>query len=99
MRGSSEAPRRAIVRPRLGFAGVGWIGLDRLRRIAAAGDAEVACIVDPAMEAARRAAEEARRAAAEAHRADSSGASARRESAPVRIADRFEALLDEELDG
>jgi len=78
-----ESDAIAVSRPRLGFAGVGWIGLDRLRRIAAAGDAEIACIVDPAVEAARRAAEAAQCATC----------------APVRIGDRFEALLDSELDG
>jgi predicted dehydrogenase len=36
-------------RPRLGFLGVGWIGRSRLDAIAAAGDAEVAAIADPAV--------------------------------------------------
>jgi predicted dehydrogenase len=36
------------VRPRLGFAGVGWIGRHRLEAIAASGVAEVAAVADPA---------------------------------------------------
>ncbi|HEX5800348.1 MAG TPA: Gfo/Idh/MocA family oxidoreductase, partial [Gaiellaceae bacterium] len=35
-------------RPRLGFAGVGWIGRHRLGAIAASGAAEVAAVADPA---------------------------------------------------
>ena len=35
-------------RPRLGFAGVGWIGRHRLAAIAASGAAEVAAVADPA---------------------------------------------------
>ena len=34
-------------RPRLGFAGVGWIGRNRLEAIAAGGAAEIAAIADP----------------------------------------------------
>jgi predicted dehydrogenase len=34
-------------RPRLGFLGVGWIGRDRLRALAASGAAEVAAVADP----------------------------------------------------
>lgn len=90
-----RAIARPIVRPRLGFAGVGWIGLDRMRRIAAAGGVEIACIADPRADAARRAAEEAHRAAEEAHRA----AEERGACGPVRIAEHFEALLDQQLDG
>jgi predicted dehydrogenase len=36
------------VRPRLGFAGVGWIGRHRLDAIAASGAAEIAAVADPA---------------------------------------------------
>jgi predicted dehydrogenase len=36
-------------RPRLGFLGVGWIGMDRLDAIAASGVATVAAIADPAV--------------------------------------------------
>jgi predicted dehydrogenase len=35
-------------KPRLGFLGVGWIGRNRLEAIAAQGDAEIACVADPA---------------------------------------------------
>jgi predicted dehydrogenase len=42
--------------PRIGFAGVGWIGLNRLQAIAAGGHAEVVGIVDTQPEAARAAA-------------------------------------------
>ena len=34
-------------RPRLGFAGVGWIGRSRLESVAASGAAEVAAVADP----------------------------------------------------
>ena len=37
-------------RPRLGFAGAGWIGRHRLDAIAASGVAEVAAVADPAVE-------------------------------------------------
>jgi predicted dehydrogenase len=36
-----------LTRPRLGFAGVGWIGRSRLDAIAAAGAAEIAVVADP----------------------------------------------------
>ena len=36
-------------RPRLGFAGAGWIGRNRLEAIAASGAAEVAAVADPAV--------------------------------------------------
>jgi predicted dehydrogenase len=36
--------------PRLGFAGAGWIGRNRLDAVVAAGAAEVAAIADPAVE-------------------------------------------------
>lgn len=42
-------------RPRLGFAGVGWIGLNRLQAIAASGGGEVAAVFDPVPEALARA--------------------------------------------
>ncbi|MFL1876591.1 gfo/Idh/MocA family oxidoreductase, partial [Hansschlegelia beijingensis] len=47
----------AVKRPRLGFLGVGWIGLDRMKAIQEAGAAEVAAICDPSPEMAARAAE------------------------------------------
>ncbi|MGE0520373.1 MAG: Gfo/Idh/MocA family protein [Candidatus Binatia bacterium] len=45
----SAAAARAAARsrPRLGFAGLGWIGRRRLRSIAAADTAEIAALVDP----------------------------------------------------
>jgi predicted dehydrogenase len=42
-------------RPRLGFLGVGWIGRDRLRALAASGAAEVAALADPAEACVREA--------------------------------------------
>jgi predicted dehydrogenase len=41
--------------PRVGFAGVGWIGLNRLRAIAAAGAAEIVGILDTSADAAQAA--------------------------------------------
>jgi predicted dehydrogenase len=78
-------------RPRLGFAGVGWIGLNRLERIAAAGDAEIACIADPMPDAARKA------AALVSERAGKGGAA--RAASRVQVVDGFEELLSAELDG
>lgn len=49
----SQPGRRA----RLGFLGVGWIGLSRMRAVVQAGAAEVACIADSVPEAAGRAVE------------------------------------------
>jgi predicted dehydrogenase len=46
------------VKPRLGFAGVGWIGRNRMQAIAATNEAEIAAIADPRLEAARAAAAE-----------------------------------------
>jgi predicted dehydrogenase len=43
------------VRPRLGFLGVGWIGLNRMQAVAANGAAEVVCIADAAPECAETA--------------------------------------------
>ncbi len=47
--------RRARVKPRLGFLGVGWIGRQRMAAIAKSGLAEIAAIADPAHEPAREA--------------------------------------------
>lgn len=41
-------------RPRLGFAGAGWIGRDRLEAIRASGVAEVAAVADPAVDGCLR---------------------------------------------
>ena len=46
----------SVARPRLGFLGVGWIGLHRMRALQESGVAEVAAVADPAPEAARAAA-------------------------------------------
>jgi predicted dehydrogenase len=50
-------------RPRLGFLGVGWIGLNRLEAVAKSGLAEVAALADPSREMAARAGAVAPRAA------------------------------------
>ncbi|HVM69826.1 MAG TPA: Gfo/Idh/MocA family oxidoreductase [Gaiellaceae bacterium] len=42
------APVEIGTRPRLGFAGIGWIGRSRLEAIAASAAAEIACVADPA---------------------------------------------------
>src|SRR5437868_11199518 len=41
------AAKKQVSRPRLGFLGVGWIGLHRMEAIAQSGVAEVAAVVDP----------------------------------------------------
>lgn len=53
---ASSVPRRR--QPRLGFAGVGWIGLNRLQAIAASGRGEVAAVFDPVAEAAGKVCEQ-----------------------------------------
>ena len=45
-----------LVRPRLGFVGVGWIGRSRLEALAATGAVEVAAVADTVPEAAAAAA-------------------------------------------
>jgi predicted dehydrogenase len=50
-------PSGVATRPRLGFAGVGWIGRNRFEAIAQSGFAEVASIYDPVAEAATKARE------------------------------------------
>jgi predicted dehydrogenase len=42
----------SVALPKLGFAGVGWIGRNRLEAIATSGCAEVAAIADPVVESA-----------------------------------------------
>lgn len=42
-------------RPRIGFLGVGWIGLDRMRGIVDAGQADVVALCDPSREMRERA--------------------------------------------
>ena len=61
---SNTAPRLESARvARLGFLGVGWIGLSRMRAVVQAGAAEVACIADAAPESVARAAQAALTAA------------------------------------
>jgi len=69
--------------PRLGFLGVGWIGLSRMRAVVQAGAAEVACIADAAPESAGRAVQAALTAM----------------QSPPRTVASLEQLLEEELDG
>jgi predicted dehydrogenase len=56
-RGSTAHVERPTAKPRLGFAGVGWIGRNRLDAIAAAGLAEIAAIADPFADAMAKVAE------------------------------------------
>jgi predicted dehydrogenase len=42
-------------RPRIGFVGVGWIGAQRMKAIAASGSAEVVALTDTSLDAARAA--------------------------------------------
>jgi predicted dehydrogenase len=56
----SSGPTR---KPRLGFAGVGWIGRNRMEAIADSGVAEVAVVMDPSGEAVDKALQSAPRAA------------------------------------
>jgi predicted dehydrogenase len=46
----------ARVRPRIGFLGVGWIGLNRMKAVVAAGAVDVAAVADPAPQMAAEAA-------------------------------------------
>ena len=74
----------ASARPaRLGFLGVGWIGLSRMRAVAQTGAAEVACIADAAPETVVRAAQAALTPV---------------QPAPRTVAS-LEQLLEEDLDG
>lgn len=50
-----RAPDAIQFKPRLGFAGVGWIGLNRMEAIAKSGIAEVAAIADSSPEMVERA--------------------------------------------
>jgi predicted dehydrogenase len=80
----SSVPSTLSNRPRLGFAGVGWIGLKRLEAVAAANVADIVSIMDLSADCAARA------VAALQGRAP-------REA--VRIARSFDELLEEDLDG
>ena len=74
---------RAEGRARLGFLGVGWIGLSRMRAVVQSGAAEVACIADAAQESVARAAQ----------------AALTPMQPPPRTVASLEELLEEELDG
>lgn len=78
--GGAAATVRAA---RLGFLGVGWIGLSRMRAVVQSGAAEVACIADAAPESAARAAQAALTSI----------------QPPPRTVASLEQLLEEELDG
>jgi predicted dehydrogenase len=71
-------------RPRLGFAGVGWIGLNRLQSVVATDAADIVCITDVNADCAARALAALQR---------------QRLQPPVRLARSFDELLDEDLDG
>ena len=71
-------------RPRLGFAGVGWIGLNRLQAVANADAADIVCITDPSRDCAARAMATLETTASKA---------------ATRLAGSFDELLDEDLDG
>ena len=79
VRGTTAAARLA----RLGFLGVGWIGLSRLRAVVQSGAAEIACIADAAPESVTRAAQ----------------AALMPMQPPPRTVASLEELLEEELDG
>ncbi len=68
---------------RLGFLGVGWIGLSRMRAVVQAGAAEVACIADAAPESASRAVQAALTSM----------------QSPPRSVATLEELLEEDIDG
>lgn len=59
MSSTAPATRAADRLARLGFVGVGWIGLSRMRAVVQAGAAEVACVADAAPESVARAAQAA----------------------------------------
>jgi predicted dehydrogenase len=80
---AADAPKAAARLARLGFLGVGWIGLSRMRAVVQAGAAEVACIADAAPESIARAAQAALTSI----------------QAPPRTVASLEELLAEELDG
>lgn len=39
--------QKAVLRPRMGFLGVGWIGRNRMEAIVRSGAVDVAAVVDP----------------------------------------------------
>ena len=80
----SSAVTTRYNRPRLGFAGVGWIGLKRLQAVAAANVADIVSITDLDADCAARAVASLQGQVPE-------------ES--IRAARSFDELLDEDLDG
>ena len=80
---SAGGERAAARLARLGFLGVGWIGLSRMRAVAQSGAAEIACIADAAPESVTRAAQ---------------AALMPMQPLPRTVAS-LEELLEEELDG
>lgn len=80
------APLTMLRSPRLGFAGVGWIGLNRLRAVAAESAANIVCIADTCVEAA-------------AHAVEAVEQLSGRRAKAIQPASSFEELLDKELDG
>lgn len=83
MSNTATAARAVSRLPRLGFLGVGWIGLSRMRAVVQAGAAEVTCIADAALESGARAAQAALTSMQQTPRTVTS----------------LEELLEEELDG
>lgn len=80
----SSAVATSCTRPRLGFAGVGWIGLKRMQAVAAADVADIVSITDVSADCAARAV------------AALQGLAPQRS---LRVAKSFDELLDEDLDG
>lgn len=79
----ADPERSSSRRARLGFLGVGWIGLNRMRAVVQAGAAEVACIADAAPESTARAVQAALTSM----------------QSPPRAVATMEELLEDELDG
>ena len=61
-RTAPAAPRGSLGKPRVGFLGIGWIGLSRLKALAERGAIEIAAVADPRDEGAQAALEVAPRA-------------------------------------
>jgi predicted dehydrogenase len=80
----SAAAASLRTRPRLGFAGVGWIGLKRLQAVAAANAADIVSITDVSADCAARAV---------------AALQGRETRETVRAVRSFDELLDEDLDG
>jgi predicted dehydrogenase len=72
--------------PRLGFLGVGWIGLKRLLSLAESCDAEIVCVCDASAELAAQAVDAVRARAPRAHAVESYAALLEEDLAGVVIA-------------